>query len=196
MPGMTTAAIVLAGGASTRMGRPKQLVEVGGASLLQQVVRAVNAWPVDPVVVVLGSEAEQILDAVDFGDAIVAINEGWAEGMASSLRVGLDVLTREPRLTHTFVALGDQPDIPAEVPTGLIAAAAVSTRPAIVPVYRYERSNPVLFARSLWERLMALEGDAGAAGFLRSHPQLVEEVRFDHLPPRDIDTEFDVADFT
>jgi molybdenum cofactor cytidylyltransferase len=193
---MSVAAIVLAAGASTRLGRPKQLVHVRGASLLQSVVRSVATWPVETVVVVLGSDAEEILDAVDFGDAVVAINEGWEEGMASSLRVGLDVLTREPGITHAFVALGDQPDIPSEVPAGLVVAAETSNRPAIVPVYRYERSNPVLFARSMWERLMALEGDAGASGFLRAHPQLVDEVRFDHLPPRDIDTEHDIADLS
>jgi molybdenum cofactor cytidylyltransferase len=193
---MSVAAVVLAAGASTRLGRPKQLVQVRGASLLQSVVGSVASWPVETVVVVLGADAEDILDAVDFGDAVVAINEGWEEGMASSLRVGLDILTREPGLTHTFVALGDQPDIPAEVPVGLIAASETSNRPAIVPVYRYERSNPVLFARSIWERLMALEGDAGASGFLRAHPQLVEEVRFDHLPPRDVDTEHDIADLS
>jgi molybdenum cofactor cytidylyltransferase len=193
---MSVAAIVLAAGSSTRLGRPKQLVEVRGEALLERVVGAVSEWPVETVVVVLGADAEEILEEVDFGGSVVAINEGWQEGMASSLRVGLDVLTREPGITHAFVALGDQPGIPIEVPVGLVAAAETSNRPAIVPVYRYERSNPVLFARSLWERLMALEGDAGASGFLRSHPQLVEEVRFDHLPPRDVDTEHDIADLT
>ena len=192
---MTVAAIVLAGGASTRLGRAKQLVEVGGGLLLQRVVDAVAEWPVDPVVVVLGSSADEILDTVDFGDAIVAINEGWEEGIASSLRVGLDILSRDSTLTHALIALGDQPTIPDEVPAGLIAAAQESNRPAIVPVYRYDRGNPVLLARSLWERLMALEGEIGASGFLRSHPLLVEEVRFDHMPPRDLDTEFDIADF-
>jgi molybdenum cofactor cytidylyltransferase len=191
---MHVAAIVLAAGSSTRLGRPKQLVEAGGTPLLQRVVAGVHRWPVESVVVVLGAGADDILDAVDFGEAIVAINEGWEEGIASSLRVGLDILSREPKLTHAFVALGDQPGIPEDVPAGLVVVAETATRPAIVPVYRYERSNPVLFARSLWERLMALEGDAGAAGFLLAHPQLVHEVRFDHLPPRDVDTEHDVAD--
>lgn len=193
---MSTAAIVLAAGESQRLGRPKQLVPFRGGPLLQAVVDAVARWPVDTVVVVLGAHAEEILDAVNFGDAVVAINEDWAEGIASSLRVGLDILGRSAVAQRVFVALGDQPEIPAEVPELLVEAAEWSDRPALVPVYRYERANPVLFDRRLWHRLMALEGDHGAADLLRSHPDWVEEVRVDRLPPRDIDTEADVADLS
>ena len=190
----TTAAVVLAGGASRRLGQPKQLVRWRDRPLLEHVVKGVVEWPVNLVVVVLGHSAEQVLEEVDFGSALVAINEGWEEGIASSLRVGLDVLARDPRVDLTFVALGDQPGIPAEVPGLLLAAAAESPRPALVPLYRYERGNPVLFRRMLWERLMTLEGDHGAAELLRAHADWVEEVRVDHAPPRDIDTASDVAD--
>jgi len=191
---MSTAAIVLAAGASRRLGRPKQLVPFRGRPLLQVVVDAVAQWPVETVIVILGAHAEEILDAVDFGDAVVAINEDWAEGIASSLRVGLDILGRSAVVQRAFVALGDQPEIPAEVPELLAEAAEWSDRPALVPVYRYERANPVLLDRRLWHRLMALEGDHGAADLLRAHPDWVEEVRVDRLPPRDVDTEMDVAD--
>jgi molybdenum cofactor cytidylyltransferase len=188
------AAIVLAAGASTRMGRPKQLLPFRGRTLLEQVVSKVGTWPVDQVVVVLGAHAEEILEAVDFGEAVVVVNDDWAEGMASSLRVGLDFLTRDSSFGRVFVALGDQPDIPPDVPTGLLAAVEGASHPALIPVYRYERANPVLFDRSLWERLMSLEGDAGASGVLRAHPEWAEEVRFDHLPPRDVDSESDAEE--
>lgn len=190
----TAAAIVLAAGSSSRLGSPKQLVDLDGRPLLEAVVGAVVAWPVGEVLVVLGSGAEQILDAVDFADATVVINEGWEEGIASSIRVGLDVLTREPSWERVFIVLGDQPRIPAEIPERLLAVAEDAYHPAVVPVYRYERGNPVLFERSLWPRLMTLEGDSGASALLRTHPEWVEEVRFDHLPPRDVDTPSDVAD--
>jgi CTP:molybdopterin cytidylyltransferase MocA len=190
----TTAAVVLAGGASRRLGSPKQLVLYRDRPLLEHVVQAVLEWPVDRVVVVLGADAEEILGRVDFGSAVVAINDDWEEGIASSLRVGLDVLARDPHTDLAFVALGDQPGIPPDVPRLLLAAAETSPRLALIPVYRYERSNPVLFRRQLWERLMTLEGDQGAAELLRAHADWVEEVRVDHLPPRDIDTAADVAD--
>lgn len=191
---MSTAVIVLAAGGSRRLGRPKQLVPYRGRPLLQLVVDGVREWPVESVVVVLGAAADDVLDAVDFGDAMVAINEDWEEGIASSLRVGVDILERDPAVERTFVALGDQPGIPAEVPILLVEAAEWSDRPAIVPVYRYERANPVLFDRRLWHRLMALEGDHGASDLLRAHPDWVEEVRVDWPAPRDVDTEDDVAD--
>jgi molybdenum cofactor cytidylyltransferase len=162
--------------------------------MLEAVVDSVTHWPVELVVVVLGASAEEILEAVDLGESVVAINEGWAEGIGSSIRVGFDVLTRDPVWERAFIVLGDQPRIPQDVPERLLAVALDASRPAIVPVYRYERGNPVLFDRSLWPRLMTLEGDVGASVLLRTHDDWVEEVRFDHLPPRDIDTASDVAD--
>lgn len=193
---METAAIILAAGASSRLGRPKQLVIWQNKPMLETVVRSVAAWPVDLVVVVLGAHADAIVAEVDFGRATVIINEDWEEGLASSLRVGLDLLTRMARLERVFIALGDQPTVPSHVPAGLLDAAAETPRPAIVPVYRYEQGNPVLFDRSLWPRLMTLTGDTGAAALLRTHPEWVKEVRFQDLPPRDIDTAADVADLT
>ncbi len=190
----TTAAVVLAGGGSRRLGHPKQLVRYRDRPLLEHVVSAVLTWPVDRVVVVLGAAADEILGEVSFGDAIVAVNDDWEEGIAASLRVGLDVIARDPHRDLAFVVLGDQPGIPADVPRLLLDAAETTTRPAIVPLYRYERSHPVLFRRQLWERLMTLEGDHGAAELLRAHADWVEEVRVDHIPPRDIDTADDVAD--
>jgi molybdenum cofactor cytidylyltransferase len=190
----STAALVLAAGGSRRLGSPKQLVAWRGRPLLEGVLGAVAGWPVDEVVVVLGAYEEEILSSVDFRDAVVVLNPDWEEGVASSIRVGLDVLTRDPRFDRTFVALGDQPQIPDGVPASLLAAMAESGRPAAVPKYRYERANPVLFHRSLWPRLMSLEGDAGAARLLQTHPEWVEEVWIDHVPPRDVDTQHDVAD--
>jgi len=184
---MSVAAVVLAAGEARRMGRPKQLVEWGGRPLLEHVIAMVFGWPVDFVVVVLGANADDILERVDFGAAVAAVNPEWKEGLASSIRVGIDVLMRERGPEHTFVALGDQPEIPADVPPRLLEVMESSPKPAAVPVYRYQRGNPVLVARSLWTRFAGLSGDQGAAGLLRAHPQWVEEVRFGHLPPADID---------
>jgi molybdenum cofactor cytidylyltransferase len=190
----STIVLVLAAGASRRLGQPKQLVDWRGRPLLEEVVEAVRSWPVDGVAVVLGAHADTILESVDFGDSLVAVNPEWEEGIASSLRVGLDAISRDPRSERAFVAMGDQPRIPAEVPPALIEGMEVSGRPAVVPKYRYQRSNPVLVARSLWPRLMSLEGDAGASRLLLSHPHWVHEIRFDHPAPRDVDTPDDVAD--
>jgi molybdenum cofactor cytidylyltransferase len=191
---VSVAALVLAAGGSRRLGRPKQLVQWRGRPLLEGVVAAVAGWPVSLVVVVVGAYEDEVLAGVDFGEATVAVNPEWEEGIASSIRVGLDVLSRDRRIDAAFIALGDQPRIPTEVPEALIAALDESGRQAAVPKYRYERANPVLVHRSLWPRLMSLEGDAGASRLLRTHPEWVEEVWVDHTPPADVDTRDDVAD--
>jgi molybdenum cofactor cytidylyltransferase len=188
------AALVLAAGGSRRLGRPKQLVDWDGRPLLEHVVAAVAAWPVGPVVVVLGAYAEEILDRVRLGAATAVINPEWEEGIASSLRVGLDLLTRETREEAAFIVLGDQPRIPAEVPPALLAAFEAHGRPAVVPVYRYQRGNPIVVGRSLWPRLMSLQGDTGAAALLRAHAAWVEEVHFDCPAPGDVDTRTDLRD--
>jgi molybdenum cofactor cytidylyltransferase len=183
---------VLAAGGSRRLGCPKQLLDWGGRPLLEEVVAAVHRWPASPVVVVLGASAEEILDRVDLGGAPVVINPEWEEGIASSLRVGFDWLAREGGGEWAFVALGDQPRVPGEVPSALLAEAEESGRPAIVPVYRYQRGNPVLVGRRLWPRMMSLQGDAGAASLLQAHPAWVHEVRFDHPMPADVDLPGDI----
>lgn len=189
---MSAAVLVLAAGGSRRLGRPKQLIDWGGRPLLEQVVNAVRGWPASPVAVVLGANAEEILDRVDLGEASVVINPEWEEGIAASLRVGFDWLARERSIEWAFVALGDQPRVPPEVPAALLAAAEEGGRPAIVPVYRYQRGNPVLVGRRLWPRMMSLHGDAGARALLRAHPAWVDEIRFDHPMPADVDLPTDL----
>ncbi len=192
--GRGVAALVLAAGASTRLGQPKQLLDWGGRPLLEHVLATVHAWPVATVAVVLGAHAEEILERVDFGSAIVVLNLEWEEGIASSLRAGLDALARDPRLDAAFIALGDQPSIGPDVAARLLAAYRRTRSKAVVPRYRYARGNPVLVDRTLWDRLKSLEGDTGARRLLQAHPEWVEEVHFDVLPPRDVDTRADVEE--
>lgn len=190
----STAVVVLAAGASRSSGIPEQLVAFDGRPLLEQVVAAARSWPVDGTVVVLGSSAEAILERVDFGDAIVVLDDDWQEGTASSIRVGFDLLTRDSSWEQAFVAPGDQPNVPPDVPPALLAAAAESSRPAIVPVYRYLAGTPILVDRSMWPRLMALSGDSDVSGLLRAHPEWVEEVRVSHPPLREVEFVSDAAD--
>ena len=189
---MSTAALVLAAGSSRRLGEPKQLIDWGGRPLLQAVLDSVNAWPVDEVWVVLGDHADTILETVDFGSASVVINEAFADGLASSLCVGLDAMLQAGTADRCVVALGDQPGIDSTVVASLLEAHRTSGRMAAVPKYRYTWSNPVVLDRALWNRVMSIEGDTGAQQLLKSHPEWVEEVWFEMLPPRDVDTQSDV----
>lgn len=186
------AAVVLAAGGSRRLGRPKQLEPWGTTTLLGHVVERARTFPVDEIWVVLGSDSAEVLSAVDLSGCGVIENPGWEEGLASSLRVGLDALTRLSKAKGALILLGDQPDVSGEVVAELVERFRRSRAQAVVPKYRYMWGNPVIVARTLWPRLMSLVGDEGARGLLRAHPEWVEEVWFERLAPRDVDTEADV----
>jgi len=191
---MSIAALILAAGPSRRLGEPKQLLRWGGPTLLGVVVAETLTWPVDSVWVVVGSRFEEVLQAVDFGGAGVVENPEWEEGMASSLRVGLDVAGRDASAEAVFIVMGDQPGIDPAVVATLLERRRSSDAPAIVPKYRYVRGHPVLIGRALWPRMMSLEGDQGGRNLLQAHPDWVDEVQFEQLPPRDVDTADDVTD--
>lgn len=191
---MYTAALVLAAGSSSRLGESKQLLDWGGRPLLEYVVARVSQWPVDEVWVVLGHEADEVMDACDLGEANVVINDDHADGLASSLSVGLDALMQDGKAERAVIALGDQPTIDPDVVAELLERHALSHRLAAIPRYRYTRSNPVAVDRTLFTRLMSLEGDQGARQLLQAHPDWVEEVLFEQMPPRDVDTRTDVVE--
>ena len=191
---MGTAALILAGGESKRFGRPKQLVDWAGKPLLEYVIERVRGWPqVDSVYVVLGARAERIMKRVDLSSVTVIENFEWQEGVASSLRAGLDTLIGDRAAEQALIVLADQPTVPGEVIPMLLEARRRSRRPVVIPRYRFVRGHPVLVDRSLWPRLVAgLEGDQGARNLFLSHPEWVEEVRVGDTPPRDIDTPEDL----
>lgn len=191
---MSVASLILAAGESTRLGRPKQLEPWGRQTLLGHVVEKTTSFPVDEVWVVLGANVEEILAGVDFGEAGLVENPEWEEGMASSIRVGLDALLQLSRCEVALIVIGDQPDVSAEVVEELLISHRRSAEPVSVPKYRYSQGNPVVVDRALWPRLMSLEGDDGASRLWQAHPEWVNEVWFSELGPRDVDTEMDVVE--
>lgn len=191
---MSVAALILAAGGSQRLGRPKQLEPWGGESLLECVIRHATSFPVDEVWVVIGAYAEEILDQVDFMGAGVVENPEWEEGIASSIRVGLDALTQLSRCESALILLGDQPNVSPDIVEELLVSHRRSRNAVSVPKYRYNRGNPVVVDRSMWPRLMSLEGDEGAARLWQAHPEWVNEVWFSDLGPRDVDTAVDVTE--
>lgn len=191
---MSVAALVLAAGSSTRLGRPKQIEEWGRTNLLGHVVAHTSEFGVDEVWVVLGCGIDEILETVDLGEAGVIENPEWREGIASSIRVGLDALLQFSRCDVALIVLGDQPNVSPEVVEELLVSHRKSQQPVSVPKYRYTMGNPVAVDRSLWPRLMSLEGDDGAGRLWQAHTEWVNEVWFSEMAPRDIDTDVDVVE--
>lgn len=189
------AGLILAAGGSRRLGRPKQLEPWGGSTtLLGSVIATTRQFGLDELWVVLGAESARVLAEIDLADCGVVENPEWEEGLASSLRVGLDALTRMSKADAALIVLGDQPGVDPEVVASLVERRRRSKLPAIVPKYRYAWGNPVLVDRSLWPRLISLSGDEGAKRLLQAHPEWVEEVWVESLPPRDVDTAADVEE--
>jgi molybdenum cofactor cytidylyltransferase len=184
--------IVLAAGTSSRLGRPKQLLDLAGKPVLQHVVETLQSAPVDEIVVVLGHRAEEIAAAVALNDRVrLAINPDFGSGQSTSFRAGL--LAAGDRSQAAVILLGDQPGIRAEAVTAVIEAWGSGRGPAVQATYQGVPGHPVLFDRSVWMDLERAEGDEGARGLLASHPRWRALVEVGGSPPLDIDTEDDYA---
>jgi len=158
-----TGLIVLAAGASTRMGEAKQLLRVGGLPMIARTIEAALASPVWPIVVVLGASASEIKPAIARYPILIAENATWIEGMASSLRAGLATLQSFSRTVDAvLVALCDQPGFSPETIEALLAARRMSSRSIVAARYNDRLGAPALFGRAHFAALAALSGDEGA----------------------------------
>jgi CTP:molybdopterin cytidylyltransferase MocA len=187
------AGIVLAAGAGQRFGGAKALVEIDRQSLASRAVFTLAEGGCEPIVVVIGAEADRVrAEALPRGDVEVIENPEWASGMASSLRAGLAAL--QGRCAAAVVALADQPLVsPAAVRR--LAQAWEGGASAAVATYDGAPRNPVLLDARLWPQVVEhATGDRGAGPFLRAHPDLVTEVPCEDVAaPDDIDTPEDLA---
>jgi molybdenum cofactor cytidylyltransferase len=174
------AAIVLAAGASTRLGWPKQLVPLHRETLLERAVRVAREAGCSPVVVVLGANAAQIGEKCDLAGVDVRCNSEWEEGLASSLRVGIAAVRG---LDAAVVLTCDMPAVTARHLRELMADGDVAASS-----YGGRRGVPAFFPGAMFQELLALRGDAGARA-------LLESARAVPLPAGelDIDTPEDVA---
>ena len=186
-------AVILAAGASTRMGEPKQLLPLAGRPLLVHAVEATLASPAWPVVVVLGANAGQIRPVLARYPVLVAENPAWAEGMASSLRAGIETLRQFSRaLDAALVVLCDQPAFSADVVARLVAAQRASGRSIAAAHYAGRTGAPALFLREHFPALSALTGEEGARTLLHSLADRVVPVDLPALAV-DLDTPADYA---
>lgn len=188
--------VILAAGASHRMGRPKQLLPLGDKSLLEHVVDAALGSAAWPVVVVLGAHAGEIRPVLARRPVLIAENAAWAEGMASSLRAGLTVINAfSPRIEGVLFALCDQPAFSSAIVDRFIEVRQRSGRNVVAARYGGHLGAPVLFAQSHFPALSALVGDEGARKLLATLPP--DEIATLDLPElgQDLDTPEDYAGY-
>lgn len=180
---------MLAAGGGQRYGGPKALVRFRGRLLVERAVDLLGAGGCDPVLVVLGAAADEVLATADLGGVTVVRNPDWASGMGSSLRAGLAALPAD--VPSVVVTLVDTPGLGPESVRRLAATGA----DAAVATYRGRRGHPVLLGRSvLAEVAAAATGDRGAGPWLAAHPERVRLVACDGTgDPRDVDVPDDLA---
>jgi molybdenum cofactor cytidylyltransferase len=184
----TVAGIVLAAGGSTRMGRPKMLLPFGAGTILSSAVAPLLGGDVGDVVVVLGADAERVRREAALPDdprLVFVVNDAWADGMAGSIRRGVEACADADAV---LVALGDQPTIPAALVRRVVDAWNGES-PLVVPHAGDRAGHPILFARALFPELLALSGDVGAREVVRRHWR--QAVFVDAEPPPDVDTPAD-----
>ncbi len=185
------AAVVLAAGASTRLGQPKQLAPIGGRPALAYTLDALRASSIDRVVLVLGHHADAIAAALDLTEITVVRNDAYAEGQSTSVLAGVKSLGDD--VAAALMVVGDQPLLAPTVVDAIVRAYEQTGGPFIVPVYAGEWGNPVLLARATWPLLDNLKGDTGARPILRKHMDMVLEVPVPGSLLDDIDTPEDYA---
>jgi len=190
---MRVAGLVLAAGGGSRYGSPKALVRLRGRLLVERAADLLAAGGCDPVVVVLGAAADQVLAAARLSRTGVrtVVNPDWPTGMGSSLRVGLAAVPAEAEAV--VVTLVDTPGLGPESVRRLVAAGHPDG--AAQATYGGRRGHPVLLGRTvITEVAAAATGDRGAGPWLAAHPERVRLVPCDGTgDPRDVDVPDDLA---
>lgn len=186
------AGVVLAAGAATRMGRPKQLLDWNGRPLVRVAAETALEAGLFPVLVVIGYAHEAVAEALHDLPVHCVMNSAYAAGQSTSLRAGIAALGHAG--AAAMVLLGDQPFVTPAIVARLLAAWHTSEQPIAAPLYAGQRGNPVLFSRTLFPALLAVEGDQGARAVLAANHDRITLVPFDDARPlADIDTPEDYA---
>ena len=185
------AAVVLAAGESSRMGRDKALLPFRGSTFLESIVSTLQTIPVDRVVVVLGHHADEIQAAIPLQKVEVVVNPRYREGQTTSFLAGINAVDAED-LEGILLCLVDHPLISPEVVRTLQQAFREKRPPVVIPTYQGRRGHPVIFSRALFEEFRALAPKEGANQVARRHraETLFVEVQ-DEAILRDVDTPAD-----
>ena len=183
---------ILAAGASSRMGQPKQLLSFRGKSLLRRSVDTALQTDCGPVVVVLGSNAERITPELDGLPVTVVLNAEWDHGPGTSVRAAVKHLESDSSVTGVVFLLCDQPFVDVHHMRKLIAASEATRLPMVASGYGGTCGVPALFDRSCFKLLRTLNLSVGAKQVLNRNFDAVALVPFPNGEV-DLDTPADYA---
>lgn len=181
-------AILLAAGASTRMGSVKQLLPWKNSTLLEHSIEQLKESDIDFLVVVLGANQDIIRQKVNLDGIDVAVNPDWEKGMATSIATGMRfLLNKTPDIESVLIALVDQPLLDTKYYNNLINKRLNSKYKIVASSYSNELGVPAIFDRDYFDNLLNLEGSKGARALLRGGSVQVTSVNAGELA-LDLDT--------
>ena len=173
------------------MGRPKQLLPYNGKSLLAHTVDTANDADANPIIVVVGANASLLEKEIEEKKVHIVENKEWKEGMASSVRCGLNTLVRvAPSSDAVIIMVCDQPFVSSSLLNELMATQKNTGKLIVTSQYENAIGPPALFHKNIFSELLALKGDAGARKIIEQRGTDVATVLF-KKGNIDIDTEAD-----
>jgi molybdenum cofactor cytidylyltransferase len=174
MPDDRVAGVVLAAGLSSRMGKNKMLLELGGRTLVRRAVETALAAGLDPVLVVVGHESDRVRAQLRGLSCAPVLNPEYARGMNTSVRAGIRALPED--IGAAVVLLGDMPLVDARMMRALVEAFCGSpASPLVISTYGGVVAPPILYARAVFAELRALEADACGKQVVKRHrPEGIE----------------------
>jgi molybdenum cofactor cytidylyltransferase len=181
----SVAGVVLAAGTSSRMGRNKLLLDVGGQSLLRRAVRTAIDAGLDPVLVVVGHESERARSELAELPCESVLNAGYQEGIHSSVRTGIAAVPG--RCAAAVVMLADMPLVDAEMVRTLIQRYFADRPPLVVSDYEGVDAPPILYDRSLFPELAVLEGEGCGKRVVKRHSAEAIRIRWPTRALTDLD---------
>ena len=190
------AAVVLAAGESSRMGRDKALLPFRQSSFLEEIVSTLRKVPMEKIVVVLGHHADEIRSSIHLPKAEVVVNSHFREGQTRSLLAGLEALDSD-KIEGILLCLVDHPLISVEVVRRLGEEFRFRRPLLVIPTYQGERGHPVILSRALFDEFRSLVPGEGANLVARRHREetLFVEVN-DQSILNDVDTPADYEKLT
>ena len=168
-------AILLAAGQSKRMkGENKLIKKIKGVPLIKLTVKNILDSSIDKLIIVLGYQKEIVKKVIDNSEKIeFVINENFESGMASSIKVGLSSL---PEKTDAFfICLGDMPMVNKNILNLLINSQ--NNKEIIVPNYNNKKGNPILFSKTMKDKIMNIDGDLGAKKIIKLNKDKVLNIK-------------------
>jgi len=184
-------AVILAAGASRRMGQPKMLLPWGNETVLTHVISIFQKSGVDDVLVITGGAREQVENLVSALHVRTIHNPDYSNGeMLSSIKCGIQALTSQTQ--GMLIGLGDQPQVKERSVRMVCDAFQESKSNIIVPSYQMRRGHPWLVAQSLWDELLNMKSPQSPRDFLNVHANEIHYVDVDDLTIlADLDTPSD-----